>query len=284
VNTERELQSYDLRGISRITPFLPRHYCSEAASFLLSNGNKVIITTGFYIVRGQASETDGPPGAIALAYALDNLGWDVTFVIDDYLSHCLPISVTNSFRTINFPMLTRKKSYAFSARLIESLNPSLLISIERSGPNSEGTYTNMRGVDISPYTPKIDTLFEQGIPSIGIGDGGNEIGMGLISQGAKQEGINLPWCNTPTNQLIVASVSNWGAYGLLAELSMSTGTPLLPTPQSQLEIVEDMVTSGAVDGVTGYSIPTVDSMSFLVSKLILERLSNTSLYLTNQHQ
>jgi len=35
--------------------------------------------------------------------------------------------------------------------------------------------------DVTAFTAKIDALFESSIPSIGIGDGGNEIGMGNLA-------------------------------------------------------------------------------------------------------
>ena len=132
----------------------------------------------------------------------------------------------------------------------------------------------MRGVDISDHTPKIDTLFDYSIPSIGIGDGGNEIGMGLISGEAVKQGVNLPWSITPTDKLILSSVSNWGAYGLISELSKLTGANLNPSPNEQLTLLKLLVGLGAVDGVTGYRLPTVDSMHSSTTTLILERLAN----------
>ena len=38
----------------------------------------------------------------------------------------------------------------------------------------------MRGRDITPQTARVDYLFDGGVPSVGIGDGGNEIGMGNL--------------------------------------------------------------------------------------------------------
>ena len=42
-------------------------FCESAASLILDHPGTVLIATGFYIPAGAAPETDGPPGAVALA-------------------------------------------------------------------------------------------------------------------------------------------------------------------------------------------------------------------------
>ena len=67
-----------------------------------------------------------------------------------------------------------------------------VIAIERCGPSPDGTPRNMRGRDLSEYTAPLDRLFSAGPwQTIGIGDGGNELGMGsvpraLIAEHVKQ--------------------------------------------------------------------------------------------------
>eukprot|EP00952_Eustigmatos_sp_NYUAD-ZCMA_P005446 23797-Eustigmatos_ZCMA.PRE.1 len=62
-----------------------------------------------------------------------------------------------------------------------------------------------------------------GKPSIGIGDGGNELGMGkvidLIYESCIPDAERIG-CVVPTNYLIVASVSNWGGYALAAAIAL----------------------------------------------------------------
>ena len=44
-----------------------------------------MIVTGFYILARRAySETDGPPGEVAIGSALEQLGYDVAYVTDCY--------------------------------------------------------------------------------------------------------------------------------------------------------------------------------------------------------
>jgi len=49
--------------------------------------SRIGLFTGFYIASAGAGETDGPPGAILLAHALEGLGHAVTFFSDP---HTLP--------------------------------------------------------------------------------------------------------------------------------------------------------------------------------------------------
>ena len=70
----------------------------------------------------------------------------------------------------------------------------------------------LRGVSISEHTAPIDELFVayQGvIPSIGVGDGGNEIGMGKIA-GAISRKLSLEPCVVSTDILVVATVDLTG--------------------------------------------------------------------------
>ena len=58
--------------------------------------------------------------------------------------------------------------------------------------------------------------------TIGIGDGGNEIGMGSLPKEIIESGIpngKVIAATTPVDSLIVAGVSNWGGYGLLAAMA-----------------------------------------------------------------
>ena len=83
----------------------------------------------------------------------------------------------------------------------------------------------MRGVDVSPWTAPLDDLFLAG-PWIrlAVGDGGNEIGMGKLPPGliarTVPNGEKIA-CVTSCDQLVVAGVSNWGAYGLMAALAVA---------------------------------------------------------------
>ena len=163
---------------------------------------------------------------------------------------------------IDFPITDDAASGLYASELLTSLNPSLLISIERCGWTRDGAYLNMRGVDISAHTARVDHLFLQHPYTIGIGDGGNEIGMGNVAQHIP-EIATLPAnpATTRTTHLVISSTSNWGGYGLVAALSQLVGRNLLPRPEEEAELIRRIVDLGAVDGVTGKREYSVDAMS-----------------------
>ena len=78
---------------------------------------------------------------------------------------------------------------------------------------------------------------------------------------------------TKVSELIISSVSNWGGYGLLAQLSQATGINLLPNIVDEKDMIEGMVNLGAVDGVTGKSVYQVDGFELNQNAIILANLA-----------
>ena len=62
------------------------------------------------------------------------------------------------------------------------------------------------------------------------------------------------------DHLVVAGVSNWGAYGIVAQLGRLTGQRLLHTPAEERVLIDACVKAGAVDGLTRRPEPTVDAL------------------------
>jgi len=60
--------------------------------------------------------------------------------------------------------------------------------------------------------------------------------------------------------LVVAGVSNWGAYGIVAALSRLSGQMLLHSAAEERRLIEACVEAGAVDGITRRPEPTVDGL------------------------
>ena len=107
------------------------------------------------------------------------------------------------------------------------------------------------------------------LASIGIGDGGNEIGMGKIPHDTIVRNIpngDLIHCRVATDHLIVAGVSNWGAYALAAGVALLREVELpaeLFDPERERAILQTMVDAGPlVDGVTNRQTATVDGLSW----------------------
>ena len=163
---------------------------------------------------------------------------------------------------IDFPITDLEGSERFAGDLLSQLTPSVLISIERCGPTQDGVYFNMRERDISSQTAKVDRLFPGHPNTVGIGDGGNEIGMGnLASEVPAVPSLVKTPCATTTTKLVISSVSNWGGYGLVAALSRRTGKDLLISAEAERDLVTRMVDMGAVDGTTGSPEYTVDGFT-----------------------
>ncbi|HEY2991190.1 MAG TPA: DUF4392 domain-containing protein [Methylomirabilota bacterium] len=100
------------------------------------------------------------------------------------------------------------------------------------------------------------------LATIAIGDGGNEIGMGNVRGVLTRQGTLMARIASVVrvDHLVVAGVSNWGAYGIVAQLGRLTGRPLLHTPADERRLIEACVDAGAVDGITRRRERTVDAL------------------------
>ena len=263
---------YDKRGVSALRPHVPADFCTQAARLLAEEQGTVLITTGFYILKTGTPETDGPPGAVAIGQALQRLGRRVLHVTDR-VSEAVMKELTGPDQVIGFPVTDREGSVRHARTILDRYRPSLLIAIERCGRTAEGLYLNMRGLDVSFETAQVDFLFDGTVPSVGVGDGGNEIGMGNVAEAVAACGklVANP-CVTKVNKLVIASVSNWGGYGLVAALSRLVGRNLLPTVEEERRLVERTAALGAVDGTTGEADGKVDGFTPDVTAEILTDL------------
>jgi len=264
---------HDLRGVAALRPHLPAEFCNQAAQYIVDHPGPVAIATGFYILMAGSLETDGPPGAIAIGNALQALGRRVVYISDSHTTPMLRDWLGASAQVVDFPIADAASSLRFAADTLARLQPALLISIERCGRTRDDTYLNMRGADITSHTARLDHLFEAGVPSVGIGDGGNEIGMGNLAQVIPTVD-RLPGnpAVTLVDRLVIASVSNWGGYGLVAALSRIAGRNLLPSVEHETRLIQRLVDLGAVDGTTGEGKYYVDGFTTEQNGELLSRL------------
>lgn len=257
------------RGMHLLREKLPENYCREAAQDILSweRGN-VLLTTGFY-VAGYA-ETDGPVGTVMLAKALNKLGYHAVIVTDEY---CKGFFEPEKIETV---YMKNSDGEPFCAELIEKFKPVGMISIERCGQNTQDDYANMRGVSIKENTAPVDMLFAKylgQIPTIGVGDGGNEIGMGNMKD-VIAEKLSLIPCKVCVDRLVIATVSNWGAYGIVAYLALLSGDKsLLPGYKWVASYLKSIVALGSVDGVSKENVPSVDGFPQEIEEEIMSDLT-----------
>jgi D-glutamate cyclase len=241
-----------------------------ASALATASDPSVGIITGFYVPLGTppAAETDGPVGAAMLAGALGRVGVACRLVTDEPCRATCAAALRGTDTPLDVVPLGG--GVAHTIALWRSLGVSHALSIERCGRSADGAPRNMRGEDISGFTTPLDELFLAGPwQRIAIGDGGNEIGMGSLPAaliGAHVAHGEAIACATPADHLIVAGVSNWGAYaliGALAVLREDWRKPLIACldPERDGAILRAMVDDGpAVDGVTRQRTLTVDGM------------------------
>ncbi len=167
----------------------------------------------------------------------------------------------------------------------EALGQTYLDFLDAVPPEHQDRCHTMRGIDITDRMSPAHRLFEfahrdKNVTTIGIGDGGNEIGMGKIPWDVIERNVaggGLVACRVATQHLIVCGISNWGAYGLARGVWALRGRafhPALANPNHERTILKTMVEQGPlVDGVTGRPSLSVDGLDFDRYITALQRLA-----------
>jgi len=254
----------DLRGMKHLQKALVPGYYQRAAKTLFDCKDTILIGTGFPV--DDTFETDGPVGAIALYDTLKHLGANPIIVCGDPLARV--ISDDYQVHQISVGDLSKGRQEAIIA--LEKLKPGVVLSIERPGLTADGFYTNMRGEDISARCACFDYFLKEATcPTIAIGDGGNEIGMGKVTEALSALSI-IPSATT-CDELLVADVSNWGAHGIIALLAYWSGEDLLAKINT-LDILKYISARGSVDGVTRLNTLTEDSLESGAGQQLIDEL------------
>ncbi|MGH7354656.1 MAG: glutamate cyclase domain-containing protein [Candidatus Rokuibacteriota bacterium] len=257
------------RGIATI--FRPG--AAAAAARALRRARRVLIVTGFCVEPGLA-ETDGPPGAAALGRALRALGARVRWVTDRPV---VPLLAAALSVLDEAPDIVEYADAPHAARaLLAAERPTHLVAIERPGRNRAGDYVNMRGQSVAALNLPLDELFlaRSRAVTVGVGDGGNEVGMGSARARLLRAGGPMARVASvvKADHLVVAGVSNWGAYGIVAALARLSRRPLLHSPAQERRMIEACVAAGAVDGVTRRRETTVDGFPVEVHEAVVALL------------
>jgi hypothetical protein len=240
----------------------------------VKSGDVVLIVSGFIMREYGRPETDGPIGAAVLARALAlGLGAVPVGVSEDTVVACMEAcfsaaglipagldglrSGRNRCGFVGFPIDTETALRKAEA-MLDQLQPKALVAIERPGAGSNGEYHGGGGFEISSFTAKTDILFaaakKRNIPTIGIGDLGNELGMGVVAEDVK---IHVPLGNViaavqAADVAVVANISNWGAYGVAACLAvLVSNDAAFHDGNEELRLIEACVRAGAIDPVGG---------------------------------
>jgi hypothetical protein len=239
-----------------------------AAAAELLHGERVVIVTGFCIRAALIGETDGPPGALAIADALRQLGKDVVLVTDAHSGGLLDAGA--ALYGAPFPTVVLDVHQETADRqideLLASFKPTQVVAIERPGSAVDGHRYSMRGEALDDLVPATDRLLaaRPGCRSIAVGDGGNELGMGGLRETLKARIAHgdLIFCATPADYVIAAGISNWGGSALAAALSLQSGRALLRAPEHELAVLRAIIAAGAVDGCTRRNELSVDGLAW----------------------
>lgn len=233
-----------------------------AAERLLES-HQVVIATGFFIPAAGAVESDGPPGAAYLARALERFGIDVTVVCPE--SGREAMEVAREHLRLSYSIAAISPGIV-SIDLLDDFPCEVFVGLEYPGMGADGKCRNMRGRDISEHVPILDGVLsaakDRGIFTIAIGDGGNELGCG--SAGHKVAYAADGTCIaaiSDADAVICSGVSNWGAYAVVAAISVLQNVNLLPSAEEELSLLQELCRVGVVDGCTSNCEPTVDGMS-----------------------
>jgi D-glutamate cyclase len=282
---------------------------ARALTERVKGGDNVLVLTGFLAPK-PFPETDGLIGSAVLGAALERAcGAVPVFVAEPEVNGPLRaalraagLNVTEDLAArsgvphaavvLGFPADASAVGPA-AAALAEQLEPAACLAIERPGANPQGQYHFAMGRNVTADIAPLDVLYEKvsarGALTVGIGDFGNELGMGAIYDVIRAEtpagaecgcgcGAGTA-CATRADVTVLASVSDWGAYAIAACLAYLKRDPAVLTPSDVYHgICMDAVRAGAIDGPTRYAAPSVDGIDHDFNAALLEVMRGAAGY------
>ncbi|MCS7129538.1 MAG: DUF4392 domain-containing protein [Candidatus Caldarchaeum sp.] len=287
---------FNMRGVSRqlylaACEKLGGHLCLKAAE-RLERSKSVLLATGFKILRFNASlETDGPLSTTLLTMCLEKQA-DVNCVVatDEegvrVIEKALKAVGVKQAKVYGLPT-SFEKSAAMFEKLVEENRPDVAVAVERPSANNLGVYHNALGEDVSRLHAPLDRLLEglrrRGVQMIAYGDGGNEVGMGLVKEAVMRHVEYGAVCrcgcgggiasDTEADILVVSSISDLGVFGTLSLMK----TPMMEAVVETIDTAMKTLTeAGCVDarkgpgylGVDGFSLDGIKSVLHLLQAAI----------------
>lgn len=230
-------------------------------------------------------ENDGPIGTVVLTRALMAMGHSVRILTD-------PVAA-EPFRGLLRAVQTEAEVLEIGLgdmALQESLaaEHDIFCAIERLGGNAHGIIYGATGVSRASFRANLDHLFTiaraQGKRTIGIGDGGNEIGFGNLHPQLSEALPAYTFSDvTPcgggvysvveTDVLLVANSSNMGANAVTAGLALlRCDLSLCHTAEQELALAHVGVGLGLIDGGNGQLRPWCDGIPPAANAAVVEIL------------
>lgn len=281
---DRVLSSMSLRGI---TGFFVPNAVDDVAK-MLEFASRVMLLTGFNVGRHEDGrpmpETDALPGVAYLANALTRLGKHVTIVTDS-VNHPIMVQTYGEIdpgaqqgvRFVQFDVpRTDPRVSELAIKTLYEHRPDVVGAIELPSRTATGSPMNMRGVKIGEdaqgtINPGLDELLiahrNMHKPTFGIGDGGNEAGLGQLAHLVPTALNGEPMAAAVRSDRAVTSWNSMlGAIALgLKMLALSGRIKEAPSGQVLERMIIKCLEAGAVDGVTRLSTPGARSENGFVT-------------------
>jgi D-glutamate cyclase len=273
----------------------------SAASALL---DRVAKDDRVFVLCGSGSpphlaygETDGPLGGASIIRAIElGLGAKPIVISEKHImgpnratiqAAGITIHEQDVFEARPHSALAIEFPYGFDtgphiSQLFDEHRPKAVIFVERTGPNADGIFHSVTGSPKKPEEVVASHLFaaeakERGILTIGVGDGGNEVGFGRIYDEAREiQAAPVAMTVTETDILVAASISNWGAYGIAAMLGYLLEKPeLVQDPDMEYRMLNACIAAGGADGAFTSPVMYVDGTSWQTQQAIVTILRET---------
>lgn len=257
------LESYWGRGIGQMNRAAGAGNL-HTAFHAIRKADNIMLCTGFNVCLDQhgkpTPETDGPVGTAILAYACYATKKSVVVVADDHNCHlvreALLILDRACARHVKLEPVSAQDGNALEQMqlIVDKYGADAIVHTEVPGRNSMGVYSNMRGIPVGSFNAPLDEIMnignDQGVHTIGIGDGGNEAGMGGLAGVPKALNGNEMQAIVQAEHQVLAWNSNLGAIAL-AELLLAANGKKRSCSAAQLgQIIEKTLKEGGVDGVS----------------------------------
>ena len=277
----------------------------------VSKGDRVLMLTGFLAPK-PLPETDGLIGSAVLAAAIERAtGATPVFACEPEVIAPLAAGLRGSGLNVVTDMagaagrphaavtLEFAPSGGNAGQLADNIGrlvkPAACVAVERAGANSKAQYHYALGKNVTSDIAPLDLLYEAvkklGARTIGVGDFGNELGMGAIYDVIQTEtpaGADCGCgcgggtaCPAAADVTVFASVSDWGAYAISACLAhLKRDLAVLIGSDVYARICDAVVAAGAIDGPSQYAVPNLDGIEFQFSANLLELMRGAIRYPT----
>ena len=270
-------------------------------------GSVFAVCTGFPVrpwISPAIGETDGPPGAAALAWAAATSLKALPVIVTPAAMTAQAEAAARAFGLVPLPLEQARaavsgsrptpavvlRSFTVDAAAAEAeadafmaaLKPAAVAAIEHPGANQHGVCHSSLGVDISAGCAKVEPLFARaqaaGVRTFTFADMPNEVGLGPLRDEALAASPYALRCQCPcgggivgasrVDHIVMGTTANWAGYATAAAVSVITGNArAVARPEQDARALAATQGAGAIEGVTGSVDPSagVDGLTTDIS-------------------